>query len=118
MTPVSAASGGWSAARARRRRAIFSLSRVGSQRRCMRWALAPAACAASRVARDRARRFRFDLGTDELRDSAHRQLVAGWVELFAPMVFERIISSRRAGRDRGPTTQASPTPTSCRYVRP
>jgi len=43
---------------------------------------------ASRVARDRARRFRCDAGTGELRESAHGQLVADWVELFAPVVFE------------------------------
>src|SRR3954447_7853687 len=36
---------------------------------------------ASRVARDRARRFRFDPQTGELRESAHGQLVADWVEL-------------------------------------
>jgi hypothetical protein len=43
---------------------------------------------ASRVARDRARRFRFDPETGELRESDHGQLVADWVELFAPVVFE------------------------------
>jgi len=42
---------------------------------------------ASRVARDRARRFRFDLETGEVRESAHGQLVADWVELFAPVVY-------------------------------
>lgn len=42
---------------------------------------------ASRVARDRARRFRFDPKTGEMRESAHGQLVADWVELFAPVVF-------------------------------
>lgn len=42
---------------------------------------------ASRVARDRARRFRFDAETGEIRESAHGQLVADWVELFAPVVF-------------------------------
>ncbi len=42
---------------------------------------------ASRVARDRARRFRFDVETGELRESAHGQLVVDWVELFAPVVF-------------------------------
>jgi len=36
---------------------------------------------ASRVARDRARRFRVDAETGELRESAHGQLVADWVEL-------------------------------------
>jgi hypothetical protein len=48
---------------------------------------------ASRIARDRARRFRFDAQTGELRESAHGQLVADWVELFAPIVFE----ARRPG---------------------
>jgi len=43
---------------------------------------------ASRVARDRARRFRFDPQTGEVRESAHGQLVADWVELFAPVVSE------------------------------
>jgi hypothetical protein len=43
---------------------------------------------ASRVARDRAHRFRFDAETGELRESAHGQLVADWVEVFAPVVFE------------------------------
>jgi hypothetical protein len=43
---------------------------------------------ASRVARDHARRFRFDPETGELRESDHGQLVADWVELFAPVVFE------------------------------
>jgi hypothetical protein len=42
---------------------------------------------ASSVARDRARRFRFDPETGELRESDHGQLVADWVELFAPVVF-------------------------------
>lgn len=41
---------------------------------------------ASRVARDRARRFRCDPETGEVRESAHGQLVADWVELFAPVV--------------------------------
>jgi hypothetical protein len=43
---------------------------------------------ASRVARDRARRFRVDSETGEVRESDHGQLVADWVELFAPVVFE------------------------------
>ncbi len=43
---------------------------------------------ASRVTRDRARRFRLDGETGELRESAHGQLVADWVEVFAPVVFE------------------------------
>jgi hypothetical protein len=42
---------------------------------------------ASRVARVRARRFRWDAETGELRESAHGELVADWVELFAPVVF-------------------------------
>jgi hypothetical protein len=42
---------------------------------------------ASGVARDRARRFRSDSATGEIRESAHGQLVADWVELFAPVVF-------------------------------
>jgi hypothetical protein len=41
---------------------------------------------AARVARDRARRFRYDAETGEVRESAHGQLVADWVELFAPIV--------------------------------
>ncbi len=43
---------------------------------------------ASRVARDRARRFRVDRETGEVRESDHGQLVADWVELFAPVLFE------------------------------
>ncbi len=43
---------------------------------------------ASRVARDRARRFRVDPESGEVRESDHGQLVADWVELFAPLVFE------------------------------
>ena len=43
---------------------------------------------ASRVARDRARRFRYDPDTGEIRESAHGQLVADWVELFARVVFD------------------------------
>lgn len=43
---------------------------------------------ASRVARDRARRFRVDPESGEVRESDHGQLVADWVELFAPIVFE------------------------------
>jgi hypothetical protein len=43
---------------------------------------------ASWVARDRAHRFRFDRETGELRESDHGQLVADWVEVFAPVVFE------------------------------
>lgn len=43
---------------------------------------------ASRVARARARRFRVDPESGEVRESDHGQLVADWVELFAPVVFE------------------------------
>ena len=43
---------------------------------------------AARVARDRARRFRLDGQTGELRESDHGQLLADWVEVFAPVVFE------------------------------
>jgi hypothetical protein len=43
---------------------------------------------ASRVTRDRARRFRYDVQTGELRESDHGQLLADWVEVFAPVVFE------------------------------
>lgn len=43
---------------------------------------------ASHIARDRARRFRVDPETGELRESDHGQLVADWVEVFAPVVFE------------------------------
>jgi hypothetical protein len=43
---------------------------------------------ASRVARDRARRFRVDPETGEVRESDRGQLVADWVELFAAVVFE------------------------------
>jgi hypothetical protein len=43
---------------------------------------------ASRIARDRARRFPVDPETGELRESDHGQLVADWAELFAPVVFE------------------------------
>jgi hypothetical protein len=43
---------------------------------------------ASWISRDRARRFPFDLETGELRESDHGQLVADWVEVFAPVVFE------------------------------
>ncbi len=41
----------------------------------------------SRISRDRARRFRVDGETGELRESDHGQLVADWVEVFAPVVF-------------------------------
>jgi hypothetical protein len=40
------------------------------------------------VARDRAHRFRFDSAAGEVRESDHGRLVADWVELFAPVVFE------------------------------
>ena len=43
---------------------------------------------AARVVRDRARRFRLDLSTGELRESDHGQLLADWVEVFSPVVFE------------------------------
>jgi hypothetical protein len=43
---------------------------------------------ASWLARDRAHRFRFDVETGEVRESDHGQLVADWVELFAPVVFD------------------------------
>jgi hypothetical protein len=43
---------------------------------------------ASRVAHARARRCRFDPATGEARESAHGQLVADWVELLAPAVFD------------------------------
>jgi hypothetical protein len=41
----------------------------------------------SRITRDRARRLRVDGKTGELRESDHGQLLADWVELFAPVVF-------------------------------
>lgn len=40
------------------------------------------------VARERAGRLRADPDTGELRTTGHGQLVADWVELFAPVVFE------------------------------
>jgi hypothetical protein len=43
---------------------------------------------ASSVTRDRARRSRCDTDTGELRESNHGQLLADWVEVFAPIVFE------------------------------
>jgi hypothetical protein len=43
---------------------------------------------AALVARERARRLRPDRETGELRPTRHGQLVADWVELFAPVVFE------------------------------
>lgn len=43
---------------------------------------------AARVARERARRLRADPATGDLRLSKHGQLVADWVEVFAPVVFE------------------------------
>jgi len=46
-----------------------------------------ATCGPPGVARDRARRFRHDPETGEVRESAHGQLVADWIELFAPVVF-------------------------------
>ena len=42
----------------------------------------------SRVTRDRARRFSVDATTGELRESDHGQLLADWVEVFAPVVFD------------------------------
>jgi hypothetical protein len=43
---------------------------------------------AARVARQRANRLRVDPDTGDLRLSKHGQLVADWVEVFAPVVFE------------------------------
>lgn len=43
---------------------------------------------AALVARERARRLRPDPETGELRMTRHGQLVADWVEVFAPVVFE------------------------------
>lgn len=43
---------------------------------------------AALVARERARRLRADPETGELRWTRHGQLVADWVEVFAPVVFE------------------------------
>jgi hypothetical protein len=43
---------------------------------------------ASLIARERARRVRFDPATGQLRETRHGQLVADWVEVFAPVVFE------------------------------
>jgi hypothetical protein len=43
---------------------------------------------ASRIARQRANRMRTDPDTGDVRLSKHGQLVADWVELFAPVVFE------------------------------
>lgn len=40
------------------------------------------------MARERARRLPLDPHTGELRETRHGQLVADWVELFAPVVFE------------------------------
>ena len=41
----------------------------------------------SRITRDRARRFRIDADTGELRESDHGQLVAAWGGVLAPVVF-------------------------------
>jgi hypothetical protein len=43
---------------------------------------------AALLARERASRFQIDYDIGELRESRHGQLVADWVELFAPVVFE------------------------------
>lgn len=43
---------------------------------------------AALLARERASRFPTDPETGELRETRHGQLVADWVELFAPVVFE------------------------------
>ena len=43
---------------------------------------------AALVARERARRVRADPETGEPRMTRHGQLVADWVEVFAPVVFE------------------------------
>jgi len=43
---------------------------------------------AALVARERASRFPIDYDSGELRETRHGQLVADWVELFAPVVFE------------------------------
>jgi hypothetical protein len=48
---------------------------------------APPTCTHT-VARDRARCSRFDADAGELRASDHGELVADWVELFAPVVFD------------------------------
>lgn len=40
------------------------------------------------IARERARRLRADPETGELRSTRHGQLIADWVEVFAPVVFE------------------------------
>jgi Transposase, Mutator family len=55
---------------------------------------------ASWITRDRAHRFRFDAETGELRESDHGQLVADWVELFAPVVSRPIAQphGRRGAR--------------------
>src|SRR5664279_5775056 len=45
---------------------------------------------ASRVTRDRARRFRCDTETGELRESSHGQLLADWVEVFAPVSYTHL----------------------------
>jgi hypothetical protein len=42
---------------------------------------------AARISRERARRFRVDAESGELRESDHGQLVADWVEVFAPVLF-------------------------------
>lgn len=66
---------------------------------------------ASRIARDRARRFRVDPETGELRESDHGQLVADWVELFAPVVFEPHRPERAPGRlERLPRRPARASP--------
>jgi hypothetical protein len=88
LTPAISASATLSGERARRRLATISSSPEESPRRFTPLALGDTYMHASRVVRDRARRFRFDLETGELRESDHGQLVADWVELFAPVVFE------------------------------
>lgn len=54
---------------------------------------------ASRVARARANRERFDPVLNGVRQSSHGQLVADWVEVFAPLIFERFAPTEWPTRD-------------------
>ncbi|MBK5219286.1 MAG: hypothetical protein JJE35_05825 [Thermoleophilia bacterium] len=88
MAPAITANAGSSAARVRRRPRHYHFVARGIAEALGAVGAGTTYMQASRIARDRARRFRVDPESGELRESDHGQLVADWVELFAPVAFE------------------------------
>ena len=103
------------AVRVRRRLASTSSWPAASPARAREVGAGAAYQRAALVARERASRLPIDRDTGELRETRHSQLVADWVELFAPVALER----HRPGPGRAREASSSTTcPSACDSRQP